>query len=214
MLKLLTILMGDIVNHEIDLSKYQLRTDLAIDAIGSKKIDGIDSDLMEITLPDVSDSNPDTTNLQKDSWTCFFLPFTVDSSDINKFMNFRFTHKAVNTVEGNSTLWIDALNLQLNDRNESFTPFSYVKPSNVVKQFSTIDFDSVLDGAVNTKTISFPFAKPYNKVDVVPTPAISATGCTFSAYCSVDSSIVVTCRNNTGATVDLPSEDYNIIVTK
>lgn len=39
--------MGDNMNHEIDLSKYQLRTDLAIDAIGTEKIDGIDSSIEE-----------------------------------------------------------------------------------------------------------------------------------------------------------------------
>lgn len=53
--------MGDNMNHEIDLSKYQLRTDLAIDAIGTEKIDGIDSSIEE--FGDIKVTNVDINEI-------------------------------------------------------------------------------------------------------------------------------------------------------
>jgi len=177
-------------------------------------VGGIERALMEITLPDVADGILDTTNLEKDSWTCFYLPFTVNESDITNKINFRFTHKGVNTVEGNSTLWIGDLYLQLDDRNEAAYPSIYQAPDNRVKQYSVIDFDSVLDGETSIKTVAFPFAKTANKIDIVPLPYISALGGVFSAYCSVDGVITIKYKNDTGSTVNLPADDYLIIENK
>lgn len=177
-------------------------------------VGGVDRELMEIVLPDVADGNIDTTNLEKDSWTCFFIPFNVSESDITKKINYRFTHKGVNTNEGNSTLWIGNLFLQLNDRNEASYPSLYQYPEKRVKQYSNIDFDSVADGASVTKTVPFPFANPQNRIDVEPLPYITAMGGVFSAYCSTKGVVIVKYKNDTGATVNLPAEDYLLIENK
>lgn len=86
MLKLLTILVGDIMNHGIDLSKYQLRTDLAIDAIGSKKIEGIDSDIEEldevkVTNVYVQESGSKIINKKKGNY------ITIEFNDITDYNN-------------------------------------------------------------------------------------------------------------------------------
>lgn len=177
-------------------------------------VGGVDKALMEITLPDVSDDLSETTNLEKDAWTCFYLPFSIDPTDITKKINFRFTHKAVNTVEGNSTLWIGNLFLQLNDRNDGVYPSLYQYPEKRVKQYSNIDFDSVVDGASVTKTVAFPFAHPQNRIDIEPLPYISALGGVFSAYCSSIGVITIKYKNDTGSTVNLPAEDFLIIENK
>lgn len=86
MLKLLTILVGDIMNHEIDLSKYQLRTDLAIDAIGSEKIDGIDSDIekfddIKVTNVYINEKGSKIINKKKGNY------ITIEFNDITDYNN-------------------------------------------------------------------------------------------------------------------------------
>lgn len=76
--------MGDNMNHEIDLSKYQLRTDLAIDAIGTEKIDGIDSSIEEfddikVTNVDIKETGSKLINKKIGSY------ITIEFRDITDY---------------------------------------------------------------------------------------------------------------------------------
>ncbi len=78
--------MGDMMNHEIDLSRYQLRTDLAIDTIGSKKIEGIDSKIEEygdikVTNVYVNDSGSKIINKKIGNY------ITIEFNDITDYNN-------------------------------------------------------------------------------------------------------------------------------
>ena len=163
-----------------------------------------------VTLPTEDDADVGQTNLVKDKWYVFSGDFTAQINDV---IDFRFTHLGVDTVPDNSTFYLDGLSLIYNDKLFSFPPV-YQKPTNIIKQTQVIDFDSVAAGAINTKTFAFTVAKTYNQVSVLPTPAIRALGGTFVAWCGTDGNVSVKYTNNTGSTIDLPSDNYIITLTK
>lgn len=90
---LVKILMGDTMNHEIDLKKYQIRTDLAIDAINEKKdVKGIKSskktiDNIKITDVYIDKSAQKKINKKKGNY------ITIEFEDITDYNNSKLVEK-------------------------------------------------------------------------------------------------------------------------
>lgn len=84
---LVKILLGDKMNHEIDLQKYQIRTDLAIDLINKKdNIDGIQSNIKiidDIKITDVRINQKGSQKIDKKPGNYI----TIEFNDITDYNN-------------------------------------------------------------------------------------------------------------------------------
>lgn len=83
---LVKILMGDNMNHEIDLQKYQIRTDLAIDLLNKEGIKGIKSsnkiiDNIKITDVFIDDEGSKTINKKSGNY------ITIEFEDVTDYNN-------------------------------------------------------------------------------------------------------------------------------
>lgn len=82
--------------------------------------------------------------------------------------------------------------------------------SKVIKQTSTVDVASLVDGAGATQSVTVPGAKLGDFVRVAF--GVSLVGITVTAYVSAADTVQIRLQNESTATVDLASTSVNIVV--